>query len=351
MTIRKIFMFFLLLNLSQITFGNNLDTVKPHDTNSNNHLQKSILENAYKESFKLKAQNRSNQAEIEQKNLLIITTLIFSLAILFISFLLYRRGRSSLRTNKILAEKNIEIIRQKQELEDLNNLKTKFFSIISHDLREPLLSLKGVLNLLDDDLLDKKESKSVINQLKLQFNVTTNLMDNLLIWAKTQMQGEKLNKGGFNLYDVVKENINLQRTNVIQKQIVIQNMLPKDIQVYADKEMIKVVVRNLINNALKFTPANGNITVDYKLESRKVKICVSDTGVGLSQQELQQIFKRNFFSKSGLNEEKGTGLGLILCQEFIKKNNGSFNVESKKEEGSTFFFTLPLFKQNAYFAN
>lgn len=351
MTIRYRIIFFLLLFLSQISFGSNLDTIKKQNIIYKSYPRNAILENVYKESFKLKAQNKINQEEIEQKNLLIIITLIFSSAILFISFLVYKRGIKSLRMNKILAEKNIEIIRQRQELEDLNNLKTKFFSIISHDLREPLLSLKGVLNLLDDDLLDKKEAKSMIKQLNVQFNVTSNLMDNLLIWAKAQMQGEKLNKGGFNLYDLVNENINLQRTNVIQKQISIDNMLPRDLEIYADKEMIKVVIRNLINNALKFTPAKGNITVNYKLDQRKVKICISDTGIGLSKQELQQIFKRNFFSKTGLNEEKGTGLGLILCQEFIKKNNGTFDVESKKEEGSTFFFTLPLFKQNAAIAN
>ncbi|QEK51182.1 HAMP domain-containing histidine kinase [Pedobacter aquae] len=304
-----------------------------------------ILDSLHHENNDLKKQNLSNELKIENRNSLIYVILIFSLTALFLSFRLYKSGRRAKTNNRILKEQNEEINKQKKELEELNNLKNRFFSIISHDVRGPLLSLKGTLNLFDEHLLDEKESKLLIGELKSQFNSTSNLLDNLLIWAKSQMQGEKLQKSHFNVLKVVKDNIALQKYNIHQKNIKIVVNVPDDLQLYADKEMVNVIIRNLLNNALKFTPQDGEIMIACTANGDMAQFSVQDNGIGLSPAEIKEIYKRNFYSTSGLNDEKGTGLGLILCQEFIRKNNGSFDIKSKKGQGSTFLFTLPLFKE------
>lgn len=304
-----------------------------------------ILDSLHVENNNLKQKNIKNELKIENRNLLIYATLIFSLTALFLSYRLYKSGRRAKTNNRILREQNEEINKQKKELEELNNLKNRFFSIISHDVRGPLLSLKGTLNLFDEHLLDERESKLLIGELKSQFNSTSNLLDNLLIWAKSQMQGEKLQKSNFNVLKIIQDNIDLQKYNILQKNIKIVINVPADLQLLADKEMFNVIIRNLLNNALKFTPQDGEINITCTKKRELAQFYVQDNGIGLSPAEIKEIYKRNFYSTSGLNDEKGTGLGLILCQEFIRKNNGSFDIKSKKGQGSTFLFTLPLFKE------
>ncbi|MRX46484.1 sensor histidine kinase [Pedobacter puniceum] len=304
-----------------------------------------ILDSLHVENNNLKEKNIKNELKIENRNLLIYATLIFSLTALFLSYRLYKSGRRAKTNNRILREQNEEINKQKKELEELNNLKNRFFSIISHDVRGPLLSLKGTLNLFDEHLLDERESKLLIGELKSQFNSTSNLLDNLLIWAKSQMQGEKLQKSNFNVLKIIQDNIDLQKYNILQKNIKIVVNVPADLQLLADKEMFNVIIRNLLNNALKFTPQDGEINITCTKKRELAQFSVQDNGIGLSPAEIKEIYKRNFYSTSGLNDEKGTGLGLILCQEFIRKNNGSFDIKSKKGQGSTFLFTLPLFKE------
>ncbi|WP_304062651.1 sensor histidine kinase [Pedobacter glucosidilyticus] len=304
-----------------------------------------ILDSLHLENQDLKLQNLNKELKIESRNFLIYTILIFSLTALFLSFRLYKSGKKAKINNKILKEQNEEIIKQKKELEDLNNLKNKFFSIISHDVRGPLLSLKGTLNLLDDNLLNEQESKILIAELKYQFNSTSNLLDNLLVWSRSQMREEKIQKTAFYILPIIEDNIALERNNIMKKDLYIKIDVQEDFKLFADKEMTKIIIRNLINNALKFTPNKGKIEVLCTKNDGFAEISITDTGIGLTEKEIKEILKCNFYTTKGLNEEKGTGLGLSLSQEFIKKNNGDFKIKSKKGEGSTFLFTLPLFKE------
>jgi len=299
------------------------------------------------ENLILNRENLTKELSIENRNFFIFTVLMFSFVALFLAYMLYKSiGKTKLNNYK-LQQQNKEIDNQKKELEELNRLKIKFFSIISHDIRSPLLSLKGVLNLFDANLLnDKYETNEFFTQLNLEFNTTSYLLDNLLIWAKKQMYEESIEKIVFPINVVINDNLNLQNAAISKRNITIFNLLSDDIYVYADKEMINMVVRNLIGNALKFTHHGGQISIFYKISNDSLEIGIRDTGIGISDEQVDMIFGSNFYSTNGLNDEKGNGLGLMLCREFIEKNNGKLWIESKIGAGSTFFFTLPLFKDN-----
>ncbi len=299
------------------------------------------------ENLILNRKNLNQELSIENRNFFIFTVLLFSFVALFLAHMLYRSIQKTKLNNLVLQQQNKEIENQKRELEDLNRLKIKFLSIISHDIRSPLLSLKGVLNLFDANLLnDKDELNAFFNQLNMEFNTTSSLLDNLLIWAKKQMYEESIEKVGFSINGLLNNILELKKAAIAKSDISIYNLLSDDIFVYADREMMNMVFRNLIGNALKFTPHGGQISIFYKLNEDELEIGVRDTGIGISREQVEKIYDANFYSTNGLNEEKGNGLGLMLCREFIEKNNGKLWIESKVGAGSTFFFTLPLYKDS-----
>lgn len=337
-----------LLVYSSIDNSNKFKNIAYLQNLSDDLTSSSILDSLHSENLILKEETLKTIAKIENRNILVIVVSLFSFVALLLAYLLYKSTKTTRKNNRILKLQNLEINKQKKELEELNNLKTKFFSVISHDLRGPLLSLKGILNLMDDNLLEKEELDEITNKLKMQLSVNTNLLDNLLIWSKSQMQGEKLKKINFDIHKVIEENLKLYEANIYTKNIKINIQSPGPFEIYADREMVNVIVRNIIGNAIKFTPTSGEISIHYKiLENEKFRIGIRNSGVPISKIEIEEIMKQNFYSTQALNHEKGTGLGLILCHEFIKKNNGTFELESSNKKGNTFFFTLPMFKEKS----
>jgi two-component system sensor histidine kinase/response regulator len=299
------------------------------------------------ENLILGRENLNKELSIENRNFFIFTVLLFSFVALFLAYMLYRSIQKASLNNDKLKQQNKEIDQQKKELEELNRLKIKFLSIISHDIRSPLLSLKGVLNLFDGGLLrDKTELNKFFMQLNEEFITTSSLLDNLLIWAKKQMYEESVEKVIFPINKVVNDNLNLQKAAIVKRNIKVFNLLTDDLFVYADREMINMVIRNLLGNALKFTHHGGQISIFYKTSSDFLEVGIRDTGIGISAEQVDKIFDSSFYSTAGLNHEKGNGLGLMLCREFIDKSNGKLWIESEIGAGSTFFFTLPLIKNN-----
>ena len=309
--------------------------------------QGQVIEALKYENLILGRENLNKALSIENRNFFIFTVLLFSFVALFLAYMLYRSIQKASLNNQRLKQQNKEIDQQKKELEELNRLKIKFLSIISHDIRSPLLSLKGVLNLFDAGLLQNKmELNKFFLQLNEEFNTTSSLLDNLLIWAKKQMYEESIEKVRFPINKIVNDNVNQQKAIIAQKNIKIFNLLTDDLFVYADKEMINMVIRNLLGNALKFTPYGGQISIFYKLSNDFLEVGIRDTGIGISAEQVDKIFDSSFYSTTGLNQEKGNGLGLMLCREFIGKSSGKLWIESEIGTGSTFFFTLPLFKNS-----
>jgi signal transduction histidine kinase len=230
---------------------------------------------------------------------------------------------------------------QTLELQQLNDLKNKLFSIISHDLRNPILSLKEIMNLLNDGVISEDELKNYLPIITKNITSTSSLLENLLNWSRSQLKGERIHAKEFNIRIASLVQIQLLERSALDKKIRIENNISEDQMVYADRDMIELVIRNLLSNAIKYCNENDNIEMTSCLQNDVVKICIKDTGVGIAEENLNNLFGMNNFSTIGTKKESGTGLGLLLCREFIEKNNGSIWVESTQGVRSEFCFTIP----------
>lgn len=256
--------------------------------------------------------------------------------------ILQQKEEISQQRDDVIA-KNIEIERRREELNKLNQVKDRLFSIVSHDLRSPLNSLKGTLALMEMGALTKDETKYFTGELNNELSYVLELLENLLKWAKAQMEGIETQPAKLDIDALVNSNVGLLQPIADKKQIVLTNHVPADTMAWGDEEMIKLVIRNLLSNAIKFTKESGTIKVESKLANEMLEISIVDNGVGISPKQQQQLFDNStHFSTQGTHREKGTGLGLLICKEFIEKNKGRIWVESELKKGSTFRFTLPV---------
>jgi signal transduction histidine kinase len=243
-----------------------------------------------------------------------------------------------------IEEKTISLQRKVTEVTQLNSTKDKMLSIISHDLRTPFNALVGFSEMLVEEIQNQNSEKAdeyakIIQDVS---NKTLLMLDNLLKWTLTQTGELKFNPEQFNLPDVVHEIVDLKRNIAIHKQITINLSIQTLLAVYADRMMITTILRNLVSNAIKFTDEGGEIIIAVCSKDKNTEITVSDTGRGIEKERLNNIFKENgLISKNGTNNEEGTGLGLILCNELVKKHGGKIWVESTLGNGSRFSFTIP----------
>lgn len=282
-----------------------------------------------------------HQQEIEQQHLY-RNILIASIAVMAILlYLVYRADRRRKEANAQLLNHQQELEQRSKELEEINRMKDKFFSIISHDLRSPINTLAGVLNLMEKNGVSPEELPILTRELRLQFNHTRNLITNLLNWALVQMDRISMKKVSLELYPVVEENFRLVRT-LSSKQINLVNSVPNGLLVFADNNMIDLVLRNLVLNAVKFTENGGTVMVAAQDEPGQVVIRVQDNGVGIPPDIQKTLLAKNSgYTTLGTANEKGTGLGLGLCVEFIEKHGGKIWLSSQVDAGTTFYFTLP----------
>ena len=245
---------------------------------------------------------------------------------------------------EITARKNYlnELTAKGQELEELNKLKDKLLSIVSHDFRGPLNSLRGTLTLFLRGVISNEELNMLTESLVEKLDNTYNLLENLLNWAKSQMQGMKIYKKEIELKSISEDCVGLLSPIADKKLVKLKNNIKSPIQVYADNEMIKLILRNLISNAIKFTTAGNNIILDASTKKNHVIVSVKDNGMGISNENQAKLFKHDNFSTSGTSNETGIGLGLLLCKDFVEKNGGEIWFESELEKGSTFYFSLQM---------
>ena len=225
--------------------------------------------------------------------------------------------------------------------------KDKFFSIISHDLRSPLSGLMGILDILNTNYesLEEKEKREFITDAAVASKTTFTLMENLLEWSRIQTGKISYQPEMLRIQRLADNMAALYEQNLKNKEINFVNSIKPDIFAFADKSMTETIFRNLISNALKFTHTGGNITVSSEIENNMVIIKVEDSGVGIEQENITKLFRVDAgFSTKGTTEESGTGLGLIICKELAEKQKGKIWVESKKDEGSTFYFSVPIAK-------
>jgi len=244
----------------------------------------------------------------------------------------------------IIAKNNIRIEKDKLKLEELNETKNKLLSIIAHDLRSPFNSILGFSLLLKENSKDftEEERDQYLEVIHSSAQSTLVLLNNLLHWARSQTGQLKLSPKKILLSSIFKEIIQLSNSSAVAKQISLVQQNEDDIEVYTDIDMLKLVLRNLISNAIKFTNPEGKICVSAKRIKDQVEISVSDNGVGMSQDAIDNLFNLSTSETTmGTANEKGSGLGLILCKELIEKQGGKIWVESQLGHGSSFKFTLP----------
>lgn len=268
----------------------------------------------------------------------ILVVVIALVAILL--FTVYRSGQRRIRINKLLVEHQDEIKRRSQELEQLNKVKDKFFSIISHDLRSPMNALSAILDMMDNDQITREEFTNLSKELRVQFNHTRTLISNLLDWALLQMDKLKIQPERINLATLVDENFKLL-SSIQTKEIKLVNRVSQNLWGLGDLNMINLVFRNLILNAIKFSEKGSTVEVRAQERGEFIEVSIQDNGVGIRPDIQKLLFdKTSGYSTRGTANEKGTGLGLILCKEFVEKNGGQIWLESEEGKGSTFYFTV-----------
>jgi signal transduction histidine kinase len=311
--------------------------------------------------FILAVVNKTYHYQLESANIFFylfnqLTAIVFIFYGLFLikkENSLYQLG--ILASNRALHEKNLKIQKQKHEIEEkanllrhqtgelteLNSLKSKLFSVIAHDLKSPIYALRNLFRNIQQYDTPAAELKKMIPAIVNDLNYTTGLMENLLQWAKSQMQQEATSVQPIDLKDLVQEIIRLLNLQAQAKDITIQSQGQASGLVQADKDMIGLVLRNLLSNAIKFTPRKGRVTISINENSSFVEVAVEDTGVGITAEAMQKINSNMYYTSKGTSSEAGTGLGLMLCKEFLAKNRGRLFISSEPDKGSVFSFALP----------
>jgi signal transduction histidine kinase len=230
--------------------------------------------------------------------------------------------------------------KQATELKDLNALKNKLFSVVAHDLKSPMYALRNIFQNVQQYDIPAEDVKALVPEVMNDLNYTTNLMENLLQWAKYQMNSPNLSPSEVNIAEVADDVVQLLNSQASSKKISLINTIDTDTTVLAQKDMLRLVLRNLVSNAVKFTPAGGYVTIGLEEYQNEAEIFVADTGVGIEKENLYKIYNNSYFTTQGTAAEKGTGLGLMLCKEFLAQCGCNLHISSERGQGSRFSFLL-----------
>lgn len=285
-----------------------------------------------------------NQAKQEKNFFLTLSVLMLLLVLVFIFFISQNRIINKQLKQGLydLEVKNKEIESQREQLSQLNQVKDRFFSIISHDLRNNLTTMKLYFDLVSSPNYQGESSVEMGKQVSASVQNTIDLLENLLVWAAGQIKGVRVEPKRVNIFKLAEENCQMLKTMAVQKQIHLTNDTDTDACIMADENMVNLIIRNLLSNALKFTPEGGSVSILSQEEDLYHQIIVIDNGVGMNEEQQENLFTAHQnVSTQGTGNEKGTGLGLMLCKEFVEKNGGKIWVESEEGMGSSFYFTFP----------
>ncbi len=334
-----------------------IKTYKEHEQLTNqgnlNRIQTELeVERKEKENLLLKQQTEEDQEEIRKQRILNMVVVSFLVFFVGVAIIFYRMMKQRQHLNDQLSAQKEEIHSQKEalhqqnaQLEQLNSTKNRLFAIISHDLRSPINNLRGVLEIMDMDL-PKEQQKQILQDTARLMDNTFQTLENLLNWAKWQMGGVHYFPQKVDIEYVTYQICSLFSQTADLKNISLENQVLTETFVWADRDHVELILRNLVGNALKFTPEGGKVWIkSEKIENiagEFVQVCVSDEGVGISEEGLLELFDpQKIRSTRGTAGEKGTGLGLVMCKEFVEQNGGTLQARSKLGEGTVFCFILP----------
>ncbi len=317
---------------------------------SNAGLDETDYNAVEKDEELLQEQQLKDEANTKKINKLKVITYIlvgaFALASTFL-LLIYLKRKSRIKytkeleeKNKQIQEKNDAILSQSKNLEEINMVKDKLFSIVSHDLKDSVTSIKGFIDLLKDGSLSNDEFNELIPELSENADNASLLLFNLLNWSKSQMESLEPKPEYFNIKDVFGDKIKLVEQKIEKKKIILVDET-KDDTVFADRSMVEIIIQNLLTNAVKFCHEGDVISISNSAQNGKSLFYIKDTGVGISEENQEKLFKSNSFTTIGTTNEKGTGLGLTICKELVELNHGKIWVESSVNIGSKFYVELP----------
>lgn len=315
------------------------------------HLNDSLLETSITgqvasvlKDLQINKNSRENEIIAEQNIHRIYLLLFIIILFVFLIVLAYSRLRLQKKSLIFQNEKTAALEKANSLLDEANQTKDKFFSIIAHDLKNPIGAIKSTSELLttDFDMFEINEVKESIEDIYNSSSSVQVLLDSLLIWSRSQRGKLDFHPETFNFSLLINNIFSLLKSNAKQKNIKLIQEVSKDLEVFADSNMLNTVIRNLVSNAIKFTPENGEIKVIVTKNINTTKIIVEDSGIGISMENQKKLF--NFgtnYTTPGTNNEKGTGLGLILVNEFIDRHNGTIQIESEINNGTKFLINIP----------
>jgi len=215
------------------------------------------------------------------------------------------------------------------------------FSVIAHDLKSPIYALRNLFRNMQEQDLPATEIKELVPEVVNELTYTSSLMENLLLWARSQMEANTVKLQPIDISAMIYEVSRLLQLPAKAKDIKVTLQVDETLCVFADQDMVHLVIRNLLSNAIKYTPSNGNIILSAKKAAAGIEVTVRDTGCGMDEDTLEKINQYNFYTTKGTAGESGTGLGLMLCKEFLSRNNSALRIESQANKGSVFSFVLP----------
>jgi two-component system, sensor histidine kinase and response regulator len=325
--------------------------------NNNESIQKLTSYNlelnfATKERKLVQQQSEKNilyQQRMKQQSLINAIFLSIILGMIAISVVYYKQKRKQQKINLMLEDKNREVLQQKTDLDDqalklndLNNLKDRLISVLAHDLRAPLSTLRGLFSLLVDSSISHEELLEMIPNVLKKLEYTSDFLDTLLFWINSQMDNFESSAKSFYIKDIVAFEIESYHEQAALKGINLIDNVPYDVVASADPNSIRIVIRNLITNAIKFSSENDIIEISAVQDAGQNHVIkVTDTGTGMSTEQLGKLFKSKVNSKAGTNNESGTGMGMLFCKDLIEKCSGKIWVTSQQGKGTEFSFTLP----------
>lgn len=289
----------------------------------------------YKSKAKVRELNILYKQQRLQRNIYIVLALASTLVLIIIGYYFYRTRK----LNKLLNSAN-------SNLNESNMVKDKLFSVLAHDLRAPLASVIDLLFLLDDDDINGEEKTMLVKRLSSASNITLETLNMLLKWGEMQIKGIRLNSIIVQPAPIIERTINLLAETAEKKKIQLVSRVTAKLTMLVDPNHFDFIMRNIVSNAVKFTPTGGRVNIDAvaDLDNNQITFSVQDNGIGISADRLPYVFDISSASTKGTNNETGTSLGLAICKEFIEINQGKIRVESMNGQGTTFFFSLPMFQ-------
>ena len=306
-----------------------------------NKLELYNFDESEQEKEELRKQQEISELKASNRQLIALAASVIALLMLAVAVTNIRRQQMIKKQNVNLKEKNILIEKQRAQLDYLNNFKSKVMGIMAHDMKGPLQSIFGIMDILNHQLMSPDELKEFIPHVNNQLSQVNLLLNNIFEWSKAGINEDYIKISKIDIHHLITESIQENQHTAESKKLKIVNNIPTELMAKADPNMIKVVIRNLFYNAIKYSNESGSITFDGVSQTNTIEISIADQGVGMSQETIEKLFSYDTESQQGTAKEIGTGFGLIVCKDFVQMNNGTITVSSERGKGSLFTITIP----------